>query len=216
LRLWASGATTPGSIDVYTLQDAWDERAITPASAPTGGTKIATFSVPAGGGWIVVDITSAVRSWREFPLSDHGIMLAASGATPGVSVQFDSKENTLTSHAAAVDIHFNGPAGPPGPAGPMGGVGPVGPTGPTGKDGAGLTLIWRGGNVAVEPGIPSLIQGSCPVPEKIVSGGCIATDDLHGDINLFHSAKRGEGWECGLYNLGASTKTVQMSYLCGK
>src|SRR5262245_36465015 len=92
-------------------------------------------------GFLIVDVTPAVRAWLDGALENHGLVLSANPA--GVSVEFDSKENTGTSHEPQLEITLGsigppgppGPAGEPGPAGPPGVAGPVGPPGPPGPPG---------------------------------------------------------------------------------
>jgi len=87
-----------------------------------------------------------VQGWITAPGSNNGFMIQANA---GASIQFDSKENTSTSHPGMLTIVLvgNGPTGPTGavstvagPAGPTGAAstvaGPSGPTGPSGVTGS--------------------------------------------------------------------------------
>src|SRR6185295_6319152 len=90
-----------------------------------------------------IDVTELVVGWLDGSIPEYGLALLPS-ASNDVSVSFDSKENTVTSHPAELEIVLAGPvgptgatglAGPPGPTGPMGAQGPVGAIGPTGSVG---------------------------------------------------------------------------------
>jgi len=88
------------------------------------------------GAYLLVDVTSAVKTWLDHPAQNDGFILSATTGSAWVS--FDSKENTLTSHSALLGITLFGPAGPTGPVGttgPQGATAPQGPTGPTGPQG---------------------------------------------------------------------------------
>ena len=68
---------------------------------------------------MAVDVTALVQGWIAAPATNNGLALTAGTAV----VQFDSKENDLTGHAAVLDVALasggsGGPAGPQGPAGP--------------------------------------------------------------------------------------------------
>jgi hypothetical protein len=216
VRLWVSRVTAPGSVDVFVAASAWDENTITSANAPGAGVQVATFSVPPGGGWVTVDISNLVRVWRDFPSAEFGLVLAANAATPGVNVQFDSKENTLTSHAAMLDVSFVAPQGPPGPAGPVGDAGPVGPLGKPGTDGAGLTLIWRSRTHTIQPTDRDFFGAACASDETPISGACGTTDDIAGTVRIFEQGMRTNDIECGVANLGSTARAGVASILCAK
>jgi hypothetical protein len=174
--------------------------------------QVATFSVPPGGGWVTVDISNLVRVWRDFPSAEFGLVLAANAATPGVNVRFDSKENTLTSHAATLDVSFVAPQGPPGPAGPVGNAGPVGPVGKPGTDGAGLTLIWRSRTHSIPSTDRDFFTAACATDETPISGAC----DIAGVVRIFSQDMRTNDIECGVANLGSTARTGVASILCAK
>jgi Collagen triple helix repeat (20 copies) len=83
--------------------------------------------------FISMDATAAVQGWISTPGSNNGFMIIGNSTT---SVQFDSKENTTTSHPATLTIVLasSGPTGPTGAASTV--AGPTGPTGATGATGA--------------------------------------------------------------------------------
>jgi hypothetical protein len=84
--------------------------------------------------FIAADATSAVQGWITTPASNNGFMIQANS---GTSVQFDSKENTSTSHPATLTIVLvgNGPTGMTGTTGTSGANGSNGATGATGASG---------------------------------------------------------------------------------
>jgi hypothetical protein len=145
LRLWVSRVVRGGMLDVHSARSAWTEALLTGANAPGAG-RDAGIGMPIApqdrSGFLMVDVTSVVREWLDGTLENHGFALSANAA--GVSVEFDSKENTGTSHEPQLEIILGavGPSGPPGPAGaqgppgPPGVAGPVGPPGPPGPAGA--------------------------------------------------------------------------------
>jgi hypothetical protein len=142
IRLYLNGVTTAGTFDVYLVTGAWTESTITYNNAPTLGMKAASgIMISASKRYFIdVDVTPAVQAWLSFPPSpNYGIALVA---TPGssISVSFDSKENTSTSHDPELSVEMvsagpQGPQGPQGIQGPAGAVGPAGPTGPQGPTG---------------------------------------------------------------------------------
>ena len=78
------------------------------------------------GAYVTVDVTSLVQGWVSAPATNNGVALTAGTA----AVEFDSKENDLTGHAAALEVVLaSGGVGAVGPAGPAGAVGPQGPQG---------------------------------------------------------------------------------------
>jgi hypothetical protein len=140
LRLYVNRVTTSGLVSYAPVTGAWGEYSVTYATEPSIGSPAGVFSVNQAGAFIVVDVTSLVQGWIANPSANNG--LALSGGT--AMVQFDSKENDQTSHAATleVDLANQGPAGatgatgPAGPAGAAGAAGLMGPQGPSGATGA--------------------------------------------------------------------------------
>jgi len=153
LRLWVSRVVRGGMLDVHTARGAWSEESLTMANAPGPG-QGATIGIPIAPqdrhGFLIVDVTQVVRAWLDGTLENHGFVLSANPA--GVSVEFDSKENTGTSHEPQLEITLGsggppgppGPAGEPGPAGPPGVAGSAGPPGPPGLPGVAESVIATG------------------------------------------------------------------------
>jgi hypothetical protein len=140
LRLYANRVTTPGAISLAPVTAAWSEYSVTFANQPTAGSAAASFTVSQPQSFIAVDVTALVQGWISNPTTNNGLQLTAATA----AVQFDSKENDETAHAATLDVELvdagpAGPAGATGAAGPSGSnglQGPIGLTGPAGPVGA--------------------------------------------------------------------------------
>ncbi len=140
LKLWVSkpcehSDPPAGSFDVHLVTSAWSEAAVTNHTAPAIGTAVAS-AIPAGAAdtFVAVDVTAAVQGWLNGTPANNGLVLVARAA--GTRVEFDSKENTETSHPAELEIALIGPPGPTGPTGAQGVPGLPGPTGPHGPTGA--------------------------------------------------------------------------------
>jgi hypothetical protein len=149
LRLYCNRADTPGSVSVQQVGTAWGEYSVTFSTMPSLGSVVQTIPVNQAGVYVAVDVTALVQGWITAPATNNGLALTSGTA----AVQFDSKENDLTGHAAVLDVALVsggsggavGPAGPAGPTGPMGlaglagatgAAGPTGPAGPEGPQGA--------------------------------------------------------------------------------
>jgi len=151
LRLYINKITTGGGLDVAAVTSAWSESAVTFNTQPTSGAPLVTnLPLTVSNVFVFVDITSQVNSWLASPATNNGLRITPSVAQPNTSAQLDTRENTLTSHQAAIELTLSvagntgnagatgiaGAAGPSGPSGPSGPTGATGPTGPTGANGA--------------------------------------------------------------------------------
>jgi hypothetical protein len=138
VRLNINGVTTAGAFDVYLVTSSWTEGSLTFNSAPTLGAKLASAVLITASKryFIDVDVTSAVQAWLASPnpSPNYGIALVPSSGS-SLSVSFDSKENTSTSHDPELYVALVS-AGPQGIQGIQGIQGPPGPTGATGATGA--------------------------------------------------------------------------------
>jgi Collagen triple helix repeat (20 copies) len=130
LRMYCNRMDTAGLVSVQPVGGAWGEYSVTYATLPSLGSAAQVFSVSQAGTYIAVDVTALVQGWISTPATNQGIALTAGTAV----VQFDSKENDLTGHAAMLDVSLAS-AGPQGPTGATGSVGPIGPAGPAGAQG---------------------------------------------------------------------------------
>ena len=141
LRLYVDGVYKPGSFDVYELDTAWSENALTYSTAPPFGPS-ATGSHPIAVSasslhqYLLIDITALVQNWVSGAITNNGVALALASA--GGNFSFDSKESAVTSNGPELEIVLagnGGTQGPTGPAGPQGPAGPPGPSGPAGSPG---------------------------------------------------------------------------------
>lgn len=135
LTLFVDHVNTPGSIAINLADGSWQELLVSGTTGfPGMGTAVTTIPLGLVNRFITVDVTSFVQGWITTPGSNDGFMLTSTG---GVA-QFDSKENTNTSHPAILSVVLAsvGPQGPAGATGPQGPPGPQGPAGPTGPQGA--------------------------------------------------------------------------------
>ena len=133
LRVYCNRVDTAGLVSVQPVSGAWGEYSVTYASLPALGAAAQVVQVSGAGAYVAVDVTAMVQGWVSAPVTNFGVALTAGTA----AVQFDSKENDLTSHAAEleVDLVSQGIAGPAGAAGANGVAGAVGPMGPAGPSG---------------------------------------------------------------------------------
>jgi hypothetical protein len=149
LTLFLDHVNVGGSInvDAVSASTPWGELTVSGNSGISPGiavnTSVMTNTVDT---FVAMDATASVQGWIATPGSNNGFMIQAN---TGTSVQFDSKENTSTSHPAMLTIVLasSGPTGATGPtgaasmvAGPTGLTGAAsmvaGPAGPTGAIGA--------------------------------------------------------------------------------
>jgi hypothetical protein len=136
LRLYCNRADTTGLVSVQPVNGAWGEYSVTFATLPSLGSAAQVVSVGQAGAYVAVDVTGLVQGWVSAPATNNGLALTAASA----AVQFDSKENDLTGHAAVLDVVLAstgsvGSVGPAGTAGPQGATGPKGDTGAAGPAG---------------------------------------------------------------------------------
>lgn len=137
LRLYCNRVDTAGAVSIAPVNGAWGEYSVTYASLPTLGSVATTAQVSQAGEYVAVDVTGLVQAWVTAPATNNGLALTAASAV----VEFDSKENDLTGHAAELDVTLvstgaTGLAGPQGLQGVAGAVGPQGPQGIQGPMGA--------------------------------------------------------------------------------
>lgn len=155
LTLWVegrSGSYVPGGMfAVRRVLGLWNETNVTYASTPSLSDAVASYvGVGDGNRFLAVDVTAAVQEWLN-GTPNYGFALVQDAEL--TTIQFDSKENTATSHPAVLEITLTGPQGPQGPMGLQGiqglqGVqgqqgiqGPAGPQGPAGAAGGGPAFV---------------------------------------------------------------------------
>jgi len=131
LTLFVHTVAVGGSVTITVANGGWTEGGVNGTNAPTAGAAVGNpLLVAAANAYVTVDATSAVQGWIMNPLLNNGFLITANG---GTSVQFDSKENTNTSHPAMLTLVLSSAGGG------TGATGPAGPTGPTGAGVAGAT-----------------------------------------------------------------------------
>lgn len=107
LRLFVTSVPAPGDIDVYLVDETWDEDSIDGINTPFIGTWIRSFSIAAGDAedYVTVPLTLEVQDWLDGTMANFGVVLVPSINSPG-SVIFDSTENTLTSHQPELEVRM--------------------------------------------------------------------------------------------------------------
>ena len=136
LSLFVSRIGVPGSINISVANGAWSESSVNGTNGPVAAASVASgISVPAIDTYLYVDATSAVQNWISHATNNNGFIITPVGGS--VSVSFESKESTATSHPATLTVTLTsmgatGATGPTGATGAAGATGTQGPTGPTG------------------------------------------------------------------------------------
>ena len=126
LTLYSNHVGLPGTVDLYTANGVWTESAVNGGNAPAAGALVAgSIPVPSGNFYVTVDVTSAVRDWTSGVVVNNGFLIQASSGGP---FQFDSKENTDTSHPALLNVTLIPPRLPDA-AGQTGSIGRAGEAG---------------------------------------------------------------------------------------
>jgi hypothetical protein len=127
LIVFADKVTTAGPVNLYQVTSGWKEGTVTYATHPAkGASPVSSANMTIPNIPVEFVVTGPVQSWITNPSSNFGLELLGSGST---NVALDSKENTVTSHQAVLQISLIGPAGTPGPKGDTGATGPPGPAG---------------------------------------------------------------------------------------
>jgi hypothetical protein len=135
LTLFANKVGSAGTVNISVANGAWGETAVNGTNAPVPGATVAGgIPVPTEDDYLYVDATQAVQNWVNGVTPNNGFLITPN---TGVSVFFDSKESTTTSHPATLTIILtnSGPTGATGATGATGIQGPIGPTGATGATG---------------------------------------------------------------------------------
>jgi hypothetical protein len=127
LSLFVDKVGAPGVVNIDVANYPWTEIAVNGINPPAAGAAILdgiSIGTASAGSYLTVDVTQAVKNWLDHLAQNNGFLI--SPGNPAVSVFFDSKENTSTSHPASLSITLVGPAGPTGPTGATGAQGPPG------------------------------------------------------------------------------------------
>lgn len=134
LRLFVNKVSAAGSINVYGATASWSESTVNglPGGPLPGSFVAGPIGVSVAGTYVSIPITGQLQAWLN-GAPNNGLLIQATAST--TSLSFDSKENTSTSHPAAIDVVLTPPAGANGATGPAGAQGPSGPTGAAGATG---------------------------------------------------------------------------------
>ncbi len=141
LALFVNKMVTAGTVNISTANGSWTELGVNGTNTPVPLASVASgLSISAASDYIYVDATAAVQAWLN-GTQNNGFIIAPNDTV--ISVAFDSKESTTTSHPATLSILLssNGAAGPTGATG----VGLVGATGATGVGATGATGVGVAG-----------------------------------------------------------------------
>jgi hypothetical protein len=175
LRLWVNNPTgTLGPITLTPVTSAWDESTIknnNTGSMTFGTPKISDLSVNSTNAFISIDVTDWVKAWISGTLTNEGFQIETATGTSNLSINFDSKESSLTSHEPVLEIvlgtvGLQGPTGPQGTVGATGATGSqgiagvTGPNGVTGPQGPGGATGGTGAQGAAGPTGPTGIMGA--------------------------------------------------------
>jgi len=95
LTIYVTKVTGSGSFDVKRVASAWTESTINAGSPPTLGTaeqSAVPVAATDANQFKVVDVTAAVKAWRDGSLANNGLAMVAN-AVDGLNARFDSKES---------------------------------------------------------------------------------------------------------------------------
>ena len=197
LVLYVDAVLTAGTVDVYEVGAPWSENTITNNNAPPLGAKILSGIPVNANGYFWINVTPTVQAWLDGTRVNNGIALVpSSGST--IAASFDSKENTLTSHPAQINLVLSspgsqGPPGPQGPAGPMGPAGIAGPAGAVGPAGPSGAMGVQGvPGPQGPPGTIGSVFGSNTIPLNYSPTGVFAAPCTIGtivlNVSIYYSA----------------------------
>ena len=114
VKLYVTTVALPGNLDVCLVNTSWSEKTLIYSSRPTLFNIPALTNVPisTASKYVILDITPIVQGWLNAPATNLGIAILPSASAPcswsttpsSVSVVFDSKESTTSSHDAGLNI----------------------------------------------------------------------------------------------------------------
>lgn len=108
LTFFINKVVTPGGIEIYEVTSAWQENTLTYNDPFTAGSLVGSANISAAGTYVSLDVTPQLRALLDANsggTADWSFVIfpVAFGNT---SIILDSKENTLTSHPAHLDIEL--------------------------------------------------------------------------------------------------------------
>src|SRR5205823_970312 len=112
LKLYTSAVTGQGTFDLYQVTSSWAEGTVTYNTIPSMMLVTVGTTCPSGiqcvntaSKYVQVDITTLLQGWLAAPATNFGLALKPNATT--ISVTFEGKESTTTSHAPELDVVFN-------------------------------------------------------------------------------------------------------------
>jgi hypothetical protein len=194
LKLYVNAVTTAGSFDVNYVGGSWSESALDYSNAPPLGSAIVSnVAVTAANQYILINITPAVVAWLNGSQANDGIALVANGA---FHANFDSKENTTTSHPAELDIVFAGGTGTI--TGVIAGTGLSGggSSGNVTLTNTGVLRLKAGTGVTVGSGQTPTVSISSAVPLLAASNTFTGDQTVNGNLSAT-GVVTGSGFQIG-------------------
>ncbi len=113
LVMFVKDVDSEGTIRIVPVNEDWDENTITHNNAPSffpdhDATRFLEISKSDKRSFVSIDITELVESQLNFPDSSFGLVIERGFESVidsrRVDVEFDTKENTRTSHPAVIEI----------------------------------------------------------------------------------------------------------------
>jgi hypothetical protein len=225
LLLYVNRVTAAGGVSFAGLNGPFTEMTATQAS--TSGLVGAPFAGPVPlsaasvGSYLSIDVTSQVQSALVAGSVGFGVV------SDGTAVaQFDSKENTLSSHPpqltlTLVSVGPQGPKGDPGAVGPKGDPGAQGipgVSGPAGPTGPGATFTDQMSTYTLPAGQGARLGFSCGAGLP-VGGSCgyDAFDVGVADVtvaNIGRDTTNAAFYVCSVWNRGTVSRTVRYGVTC--
>lgn len=120
VKFYVSKVVTAGKLDLSLILGYWDEKTIMASNAPEiGPPALTTLQIErdAQGNYLLIDITDLVKQWvgdgtGQDAVPNYGFALAPhpiDADTPELAyVNFDSKENSQTSHDSLLSVQLEG------------------------------------------------------------------------------------------------------------
>ena len=119
VQFYLSKVANAGKLDLFLVLGDWDEKTISANDAPPLGALAVTtqqINKDAQGNYVVIDITDLVKQWLGdgtgqnalpnygFALTPHPVGL---GTPELANINFDSKENSQTSHDGSLNVQLD-------------------------------------------------------------------------------------------------------------